>query len=531
MSKPRLMFDHDSRHTLIYQYEPPINREEIEAAVDELAGTSVDAIMLTQGEGRTMLHDTKIGEQWGHNVSNWNHIVFRRAYQNSQKLISEGNDPLHIICDRAHEKGILVYPNLLAQQVSGERGQDVRCSDFFFDNTHLSIGAKGKLDPDHVAAKCHDYMHEEVREERFELINEVLQNYPVDGLELQMNFYPYYFHPSEVKKGIPVMTEWIEKVYQTVKKNNPERELAIRIPHSIDACLSVGLDVKDWAEKGIVDVLIGQRLSGPSITDPTADFTSLVKAAEGTNCRVHATIQSHVDSDRLSLAPIEVVRAIACNYWSQGIDGLYLDHWYANWPYEAQFYEKLREVLHPDIMAPKDKYYHIPSLNHDWQRPVTEPSTPMQLPSTLDVDTPSDIHFNFTDDLPRWEKLGRLHEVILRIKVVGSNELDNISFELNGQILPDEHLRKISEIYRISTPRAVGGYGYWYIFRLPDKYWPNQGNNTLKITLNKRDELMDQQVEVRNVELETRYLRGKNHNRGYVDPDLGIFSGREVSIF
>ena len=47
MSKPRLMFDHDSRHTLIYQYEPPINREEIEAAVDELAGTSVDAIMLT----------------------------------------------------------------------------------------------------------------------------------------------------------------------------------------------------------------------------------------------------------------------------------------------------------------------------------------------------------------------------------------------------------------------------------------------------------------------------------------------------
>ena len=34
-SKPRIMFDHDSRHTLIYLYEPPMHRRQLEAAVDE----------------------------------------------------------------------------------------------------------------------------------------------------------------------------------------------------------------------------------------------------------------------------------------------------------------------------------------------------------------------------------------------------------------------------------------------------------------------------------------------------------------
>ena len=531
MPKPKLMFDHDSRHSLIYQYEPPINKEEFESAVDELVGTPVDAIMFTLGEGRTMLHDTKVGEQWGHNVDMWSHAVFRRAWQNAQKLIAEGNDPLRIICDRAHAKGILVYPTLLAQQTSGDRPQDVRSSDFFFDNRHLEIGANGRLAPDHPAARCHDYMHREVRDERFALIEEVVQNYPVDGFELQLNFYPHYFHPTEVEAGREVMTEWPTGVYEAVKKSGADRELALRVPHTVDACMSVGLDVREWIRRGIVDVLIGQRLSGPSIADPTADFSSLVEAARDSDCRVHATIQSHVDSDRLSLAPVEVVRAIACNYWAQGIDGIYLDHWFAKWPYEPTFYEKLREVLHPDIMAPKDKYYHLPSLNHNWTRPIAEPGEPLQLPVDLHEGKPVELHFTVTDDLPRWDAVGRLHDVLLRVRFVGGTEVDRLAFKLNGNQLPEDGLRKINELYKLTNPRRGAGYGYWYIFRLGRDNWPKIGSNTLEVTLLHRDPVLTEQLNIRHVELETKYLMGKNHHRGFVDPDLGAYEGRDTSIF
>ena len=39
-----------------------------------------------------------------------------------------------------------------------------------------------------------DFKHQEVRDERFALIQEVLQNYPVDGFELYFGHY-HYFHP------------------------------------------------------------------------------------------------------------------------------------------------------------------------------------------------------------------------------------------------------------------------------------------------------------------------------------------------
>ena len=77
MTNPRIMFYHDGRHPLIYMYEPPIQKEEYEAGVDELIGTPVDAIMFGLGDGRTFLHDTKAGELWGHSMGKWPHLVFK----------------------------------------------------------------------------------------------------------------------------------------------------------------------------------------------------------------------------------------------------------------------------------------------------------------------------------------------------------------------------------------------------------------------------------------------------------------------
>lgn len=51
---------------------------------------------------------------------------------------------------------------------------------------------------------------------------------------------------------------------------------------------------------------------------------------------MQACLQSHVDSDRVQEAPIQMLRAGACNYRAQGVDGLYLAHWFNNWPYEVR---------------------------------------------------------------------------------------------------------------------------------------------------------------------------------------------------
>ena len=146
--RPRFFFYHDGRHPLIYMYEPPMQKEEFEAGVDELVGTRIEAIAFCLGDGRTVLHDTQIGELWGHNVEKWPHAVFMRAHRNARALIEAGHDPLRIICDRAHVMGKLIYATLLVQQGTGKRGQDSRASNFRFNNRHLERRRIGNQIPD-----------------------------------------------------------------------------------------------------------------------------------------------------------------------------------------------------------------------------------------------------------------------------------------------------------------------------------------------------------------------------------------------
>ena len=523
MAKPRMMFYDDGRHVLIYMYEPPMQKEEYLEAVDGLLGTPIEALVFCLGEGRTMLHDTKVGELWGHNVEKWPSLVWRRPHQIAKQLIEEGNDPLMIICERSQAEGLLIYPSLIVQGGSDERWKthtSVRNSNFRYDNKHLEIRARGDLDPSILGIDGLDFKHEEVREERFALVEEVLTNYPIDGFELQLA--ALCFRPDEVEAGRTIMTEWVRRVYEAVKRSGADRELAIRIPASIETCLSFGLDPREWIRQGIVDVITGDAGHADHV-NPEADFRPLVEAAKGSECRVNGAIQGVVNSDRFGNAPIEVLRAVASNYWAQGIDGLYLARgWFAAWPYEASFYEKLREIPHPTVMAPKDKYYHI-STTTSGERVWPQPEEGMQLPATLEVNKPVQLDFTVNDDLPRWDRVGRVHEVVLRVRVMETTDLDRLSFKFNGRELPQSLLRKINEVPSRGSMRRYGVYAYWFVFTLDREHWPQQGENTVEVTLLERDPDLTPDVVVRDVELETKYLMGKHFRRGHMDPALGPF--------
>ena len=261
-----------------------------------------------------------------------------------------------------------------------------------------------------------DFARPEVREMRFALIEETLQNYPVDGFELNLNHYAggAFFHPDDMERGRGIFTDWLQCVREAVKQSGPDRELALRIPTSIAGCRSIGLDPEMWIREGIADVLVAENFASMSLIDATADFRPLIAAAQDAECRIHGVIRNNVDSDRLGAAPIAMVRAVATNYWTQGVDGLNLVHWAGNWPYGPSFYEQLRELPHPDVMAVKDKIYAVPTPTGRFAaQPKTEPGLVMQLPASLSLDQPVALKLPISDDLSRWGAAGRVHEVIL----------------------------------------------------------------------------------------------------------------------
>lgn len=115
----------------------------------------------------------------------------------------------------------------------------------------------------------------------------------------------------------------------------------------------------------------------------------------------------------------------------------------------------------------------------------------------------------------------------------GATELDRYRFVLNEDTVlldvqdgeqvphPAVHLRRINEMYTMSRPRYRPPGGYWFILRLLSPgSWPSQGSNSLAITLVSRDAHVLGEPGVRDVELETQYLKGRAFHRG-MDRDLG----------
>ena len=524
MKTPRIMYYEDGRHSHIYTYEPPMQKEEYEAVVNQLLGTPVDTLVFCLGEGRTMLHDTKAGEFWGHNVDKWPHTIWRRAHQNAKNLIEEGNDPLRIICERAQSEGFMIYPSLNIQWDSAVRGEGsiwVRVSDFRFDNTDLEIGADGNIDPDFPGIGCMDFKHEKVRDERFGIIQESVTEYPVDGFEINLAQMPYFFHPKETDAGRTIMTEWISKIHSTVKNSGADRKLAIRVINNIDRCFELGLDVKEWIKQGIVDVIIVEDRHHR--VNPMADFTPFVQAVEGTSCTMIAVIQNLFQdgSSPHKVDNIEKTRATACNYWNQNIGGLFLDRgWFVDAPYGDSFYAKLRELPYPHLMDEKDKTYYVSYPGRMGDEDTNLQPCP-ELPIELSVGIPTHTEFTISDDLQKWNAVKRIHDVLLRINIVGITELDKLEFKLNGQKLPESCLRTINLMFRMSIPenRSIGG--YLFIFRPDMQNWPVKGKNDLEITLLKRDPDVITDVAINKVEIETKYLLGRNFYHGRSDSDLG----------
>ena len=106
--EPKVFFYDDGRHaSALYQFAPPLSPDDLYLAVDQLVDSGVDTLIYSAGlEGGAVQYDSKVGQKWGDNVPMWAHPIFYRASRNLHQLIADGHDPLKLLCDRCHEKGL-----------------------------------------------------------------------------------------------------------------------------------------------------------------------------------------------------------------------------------------------------------------------------------------------------------------------------------------------------------------------------------------------------------------------------------------
>ena len=514
MEKPKLLYYNDSRHYSLYRYDPPTSLHQLRQPVDEILGTGVDTLVYGLASGQTFLHDTQVGMRWGEGVERHSQgVLWWRAAENLRRALEAGNDPLKVVVDRAHEKGLRILCSLrMNEPTTRESGNFYMLGRLKHQHPELAIG--GEVDPDHPhAATCLDFAREEVIEERLAVIEEVCDRYGADGLEMD----PYvgvFFKPSTARESAPKLTEFVRRVRALLDRIGKARgtslQLSSRVYASEEANLAVGMDVRTWLTDGLVDLVIPQQQS--FLLDAEIPIHWLVEAAADREAGVYVPMAREVYDDRDQAVTVEMYRAAASNYRAMGADGVYLAD--LPWPHTTLEYQVIREMSDPHIFARKRKHYFIARQEanptpHAWARP---------LPVELEEGVAKAVPFLVSDPLASARADGELKGLRLGVRVVQYCPEDELSFRLNGSPLPPA---EVTHYYGglVSYGAARGGLParinthHWFHFELPTDLVV-EGENVLEVTMVKHFKALTAERVLHQVELIVDYKEPFQTNGG-----------------
>ena len=140
MRKRRTIYHNDARHYYLWVFDSPIKMEAAWRPIDEVAGTAVDTFSYCVARGDGIFYPSKVGLLFGSDKRPFSSALAWHAWQSMQSLMDRGLDPLQVLIDRAHDKGM----------------------DFFAD---LRLATYGGMDPAHkVEGGGRGFAEEEVRQ-------------------------------------------------------------------------------------------------------------------------------------------------------------------------------------------------------------------------------------------------------------------------------------------------------------------------------------------------------------------------------
>lgn len=524
--EPKAFFYDDGRHAAgLYQFAPPLTAADVTYTVDQLVASGIDTLFYSAGpEGGVVQYDSRVAAKWGDNVDVWSHEIFYRASRTLHQLIADGIDPMKALCDRSHEKGILFLPTVCVCIQGGDRKEDLglgRKSNFAYDHPQYQVG----LDTDPRANEParffgparFSFLHEEVRQERFRICEELLTRYETDGIELDLSidndFGPLCKY-GEVGLLAPVLTQWIADLRAVARKaeqsQGRRKRIYVRIPAvAEDGWSLIGFDVPGWVSKRLVDGFVCLT-TYRNMVDQDMDLAPVVRLTRGTGCRVLAGFDGNLGRQMESSPTAEMIWAAATNAYDRGADGFGLCEgmWAPNgWPWTAQDRDTLRLLGHPDLLATANKVYRARSRARGSAvaEGIFRTRGPV-LPRELKQGESLDVPLRIASHLDGLQATARVAAVRLRVRFANLEpSLNDVRVEFNGRALPDAMARKIDLHFHVIKPGPINPYGYIYEYLLTPELYPKAGDNVVKVTLAKRDPKLRIPFEVYDVDCSIEY--------------------------
>jgi hypothetical protein len=296
-----------------------------------------------------------------------------------------------------------------------------------------------------------DFTRSDVRKRTVELIDEVAQNYDVDGIDLDWLRHPIHF--KETLLGRPctgeqvgLITDLVRDVRKVLETAGSKRGrpilMSTRVPMTVRQGLYMGTDVETWLKEGLIDFL---TIGGGYVpfTMPTAEIASLGHRYDVpvTPCISASGLTRRKPYGPGGIYGTDAWLATASNAFAAGADGVSFFNLFPR-PGAKDHNEQVRQVFtqagDPATLAGKSKLFCIDNAAHMARCGYINHVVPWKdcLPKPIEPGKPLAM------SLPVGDDVNRAKSATLRIQ---TDKPCEVACRINGQALspsPSEELAK-----------------------------------------------------------------------------------------
>ena len=397
-------------------------------------------------------------------------------YELLEPFEADGQDLARVLLDRCRSHGM----EFLVGLRMNDRHQDSAGTRICREHPQWRLNA---FPTDRAAL---DYRHEGVRRPVLTFVEEFLDRYDVDGVELDWMRWCHMFEPGEAEPHAPILTQFMTQMRRVVdraavKRGRQKLLLAARVPQTLEECRVLGFDVRAWVQQKLVDFICPSDFFFTDFNLRTEDFVALT---DGTDCRVYPSVHPLIaqGNDRCLHRP-DSYRAAANNYYAFGAHGIsaynYQYHWRANlgsedqWPRALSHLTELRD--HDAVMRGERRYMFHPL----W--PAGEPNTGVENHDTIEL-VRGETSWSAPQRLRMAENISSSRlAATLEFKVTGVAEGDALEVQVNGGPIPSSSIERRFEPDGQSAQEGRGLPAF-FRYRMPLESPPAKfGDNELRL--------------------------------------------------
>ena len=473
----------------------PFRPEMLEATVDETAGVGIDVHLLQPGLGWVPWWKSKV-------YPFEEHIAFMKeatgmdpAVSGFANYMAQGGDMVEVFCRRCRQKGLSPFVSFRLNDVHGHeftqmpKEQIPSFAWHCFSPVHVQHPEWRLGSINDWNGKALNWAIPEVPRTKFTFIREIVEQYDIDGFELDFMRHCNFFKPEETPlvERRAIMTRFVRSVREALDARDAadgrHRWLCVRIPARTSLFDFLGLDVVALTAAGVEMF----NLSNYYYTEHRGDFAQ-VRELVGSEVSLYFemchTIQQRTLPTEFKYDNTLQRRTTPTQYatgahlaYSRGCDGTstfnfvyYREHGVGErGPATEPPFDIHRTIGNPTACAAGPQHY---IMSEGWGGMGLE-STP--LPTTLQAGELLEAQLDFAPPLDGWRKGGRL-------RIQSDNDLADSTWSATFNGVALEETADRTEPYDNPYPQLLGKSEEYRAWTVPPELLKN-GVNKVEVAL------------------------------------------------